>query len=442
VNDNPLIRHRILFKPFTDKSLKISLEELSMHRKYFFISCVAMAVLLMTSMAASAQMKRLTGQVMIKQADGKTAPATDATVDLYRTDKPQQKETKTDKKGKFTFVAETAGDYVLSISAPNAQPRIISSVRVREEDYQITLEPGDGRRLAKQEVLGGSAGGAGGTAEGADSAKKSELARKNAELEAKNKKVEESNAIVIRTFKAGNEALKAKRYDEAITLYNEGLAADPEQASLLTNKSVALRERGVERYRAAKDEAAREAAKKDFRDALEAATKAIDLVKAEAAPADATAKNQQDLRRRLALFARAEVMRRFVPLVDKSQIDAGVTAYDELIAVLTDPAQKLEAQLAVARMLFDAGVSDKAAAAYSKILETNPDNVDAALYAGLALYGTGDTAKYQEAANYLQRFVDKAPDTHAMKASAKEALENLKQQNVTPKKSTAGRRRE
>ena len=29
-----------------------------------------------------------------------------------------------------------------------------------------------------------------------------------------------------------------------------------------------------------------------------------------------------------------------------------------------------------------------------------------------ALFSSGDKAKYQEAANYLQKFVDKAPDDH------------------------------
>ena len=93
-------------------------------------------------------------------------------------------------------------------------------------------------------------------------------------------------------------------------------------------------------------------------------------------------------------------------------------------------------------MLFDAGVSDKAAAAYEKILATNPENVDAILYAGLALYGTGDKTKFQQAANYLQRFVDKAPDTHPIKSDAKAVLENLKnQENVKPQSTAGGRRR-
>ena len=69
--------------------------------------------------------------------------------------------------------------------------------------------------------------------------------RKNAEIEAKNKKIEETNTIVERTFNAGNAALGLKNYDEAITQYDAGLAADAEQPMILANKSVALKARGV-----------------------------------------------------------------------------------------------------------------------------------------------------------------------------------------------------
>ena len=57
-----------------------------------------------------------------------------------------------------------------------------------------------------------------------------------------------------RTFKAGNDALKAKNYDLAIAQYDEGLTADPEHPgapALLTNKTMALNRRAVERYNAA-----------------------------------------------------------------------------------------------------------------------------------------------------------------------------------------------
>lgn len=433
-----------------------------MHRKYLFIFFAAVAALLMTSATASAQLSRLTGQVMLKQADGTMAPVDKAVVEIYRTDRGGNKETKTDKKGNFILVLDVAGDYVLSVSAPNAQPHILR-VKVREEAYKISLEPGDGRRLTKDEVLASAngasipastptatAGTAGATATPAATApaesedsktKRAEIERKNAEIAKSNKKVEESNAIVIRTYKAGNDALRAKRYDEAITLYDEGLAADPEQSALMTNKAFALTQRGVERYNTAKDDAAREAAKKDFKDAADAGKKAYDLVNAEPVGADVAEKNRHTLAKNLAIFAKAEAMRLFVTKVDTSQLDAGVAAYDEYVGILTEPAKKLEAQLTGAKMMLDGGKPDLAAAAYQKILEGNPDNVDALRGAGIALFSTGDKAKYQEAANYLQRFVDKAPDTHPDKKDVQAILGEMKKENVTPQKNAGGRRR-
>ncbi|HEX8748945.1 MAG TPA: tetratricopeptide repeat protein, partial [Pyrinomonadaceae bacterium] len=106
-----------------------------------------------------------------------------------------------------------------------------------------------------------------------------------------------------------------------------------------------------------------------------------------------------------------------------------------------DPVKKLKAQVDAAQMYFDSGNPAKAVEGFQAVLATNPDNLEATLGAGLALFGTGDKNKYQEAANYLQRFVDKAPDTHPLKASAKESLEYLKQQNVQPQRTTGGSRR-
>jgi tetratricopeptide (TPR) repeat protein len=432
-----------------------------MYRKYFFIFLAAVAALLLTGATASAQIERLQGQVLLKQADGNIVPVEKAVVEVFRTDRAGNKETKTDKKGSFTLALDVAGDYVLAVSAPNAQPQVLRA-KVREEAYKITLDPGDGRRLTKDEVMvalsgkplppsGGTSTNTGGTTTGTESeeakAKRAEIERKNEEIKAKNVKIEESNAVVARTFKAGNDALKAERYDEAIAQYNEGLAADPEQPALLTNKAVALTHRGVNRYNAAiktkpADEAGQEAAKKDFREAVEAANKALELVNAEQVGADPAAQQRHTLSKNLALFAKAEAMRLFVTKVDPTQVDAGVAAYEEYIATLTDPAKKLEAQLMQAKIMFDTGAPDKAVVAYKKILDANPDNVDALLYTGLALFQSGDKTKYQEAANYLQRFVDKAPADHPLRQSAKESLDYLKsQENVTPQKTTSGRRR-
>src|SRR6185369_14140322 len=95
-----------------------------------------------------------------------------------------------------------------------------------------------------------------------DKAKLEELKKKNAEIEASNKKITEANAVIARTFKAGNEALAAAgaainvnnlekalaKYTAAVAQNDECLAADADQPAILTNKAVALKGRGVEKF--------------------------------------------------------------------------------------------------------------------------------------------------------------------------------------------------
>ena len=70
-------------------------------------------------------------------------------------------------------------------------------------------------------------------------------------------------------------------------------------------------------------------------------------------------------------------MRLFVTKVDQTQVDKGQKAFEEYLAVETDPAKKLTTQRNLAQMLFDANSFDKALAEYQKILEANPDDIDA-----------------------------------------------------------------
>jgi tetratricopeptide (TPR) repeat protein len=430
-----------------------------MRRKYFFFTFAAVLMLLLSNLAVSAQTGQLLGEVTMQQADGTKAPAVGATIDVYRIDLPGHFPTKTDKKGKFVFAGiPFVGTYVIVASAPDAKPDILGGVKAgRDINYKLTLTPGDGRRPTEEEVKASSvaAPNSGGT-----SAKESPEDRKKREaLEAENEKIKSSNEknskineVVGRSFKAGNEALAAKRYDDAIAQYAEGLAADAEQPALLTNESVAYKARGVDRYNAAitsKDDAAKssgiEASKKDFRDAAEAANKAVTLIKAQTVPTEEAALKNYNSNKYFALASRAEAMRLLVSKVDSTQADAGLAAFEEYIAVEIDPVKKAKAQLDVAQMLLDAGSADKAFAEFQKALTENPENIDAILGAGLSLFASQDKSKYQEAANYLQRFVDKAPDTHKFKADAKAVLDNLKsQENIKPQKTTTttgGRRR-
>jgi tetratricopeptide (TPR) repeat protein len=441
-----------------------------MLRRYLLIN-LTLVIVVAAAVSAQAQTGQLRGHVNIKQADGTTVPAGEAAIDVYRTDLQGTYTTKTNKKGEFVFAGlPFVGTYIVAASHPSAAPSWLPGVKAgRDIDYEISLTPGDGKKLTYDQIKaamsgGGSASNSTGTTKPAggesaeDKAKREELIRKNAEIMEKNKKIEESNAVVTRTFKAGNDALIAKNYDEAIRQYDEGLAADPEQAALLTNKALALKARGVDRYNAAiqaKDDATKnsglDAAKSDFKVAAESTAKALEVLKADtSAGTDPAAQARYNANKLATLSTRAETMRLFVTKVDQSQVDAGYSAYQEYMAAESDAAKKAKAQHDLAQMLFDANSFDKALEEYKKILAQTPDDTDALVKCGMLLFNIGamnnnDKTKYQEAANYLQQFVDKAPDTDKLKDDAKAILEELKnQQNVKAEKTApakAGRRR-
>ncbi len=443
-----------------------------MYRKHFFYTLAALAMFLFGSVLVSAQTGQLRGRVTMVGTDGKEVPAVGAQIDVYRTDVTGKYNTKTDKKGEFVFAGlPFTGEYVIAASAPNARPDLVGGAKAgREVEYKLTLQPGDGRRYTEAEAKGSSAPAAsgGGKESAEDRKKREEMEAENAKIAASNEKNTKINEVIGRTFKAGNEALKLgteaskannrdeaiNQYSTAITQYNEGIAADPEQAALLTNRSIALRARGVERFNAAvqnKTDAAAasagtDAAKKDFKDAADSAALAVKVLKAQNTPSEPAQLASYNANKLAAFAARAEAMRLFVSKSDPTQADAGIVAYEEYLAVEPNAEKKSKAQLDEARMLFDANAFDKAVVEYQKILTANPDNVDALVYAGLSLinvgYTSNDKAKFQEGANYLQRFVDKAPENHSLKADAKAVLENIKaQQNIKPEKPASGGRR-
>ena len=122
--------------------------------------------------------------------------------------------------------------------------------------------------------------------------------------------------------------------------------------------------------------------------------------------------------------------------LDVTRGQQAATAFAEYMAKETDEAKKTRAQLDLALTLQDSGEYQMAFDEFAKISEVDPNNVDALVGLGLNMVSIGylsleaDPAKgkaqLQEAANYLQRYVDVAPDGHRFKEDARAAIEQLK----------------
>src|SRR6185503_18538191 len=169
--------------------------------KHFFGALVVAMLVASASLTAVAQVGELRGHVFIQQADGQKVPVADAQIDVFRTDMAAKYNTKTNKKGEFVFAGlPFVGTYTVAASHPTAAPNFQPGVKAgRNIPVELTVTPGNGKRLTFEEIKGAGggsptppAGSAGTPAPSAeDKAKMEELRKKNAEIEASNKKITE-----------------------------------------------------------------------------------------------------------------------------------------------------------------------------------------------------------------------------------------------------------
>jgi tetratricopeptide (TPR) repeat protein len=423
-----------------------------MFRKSFLASILLVAF----AAIACAQTAPIRGRVEMIDADGKKVPVVGAIIDVFRTDtKGKLPSAKTDKKGVFTFAGlPLGGVFVLSMSGTGVSPELYPNVKAGREDILITARVGDGKKWTEEEVREALAkpttttstqGGDSGEMSAEDKKKKAEYDKKVVEITAKNAKVGENNDLIRKVLKEGNEALNATNYDLAISKYNEGITADsthPGAPVLMTNKSVALRTRGVARFNVAiKTSAPLDEAKEDFTASKDSAKAAIDLLNSQTAPTETSELANFNAYKYNAASAYVEAMRLYVTKTDQSKIDDLVSAFQSYFVIETDPVKKAKGQINFAQSLMDAGDFEKAATEFENALVTSPDSVDALSGAGLCLVNIGyisnEKTKFQTGANYLAKFVELAPDTNKYKADAKLLLDTLKkEQNISAQKPT------
>lgn len=421
--------------------------------RIFFVS----AMVAVCSVSMFAQLQPVSGVVEVVKADGSRSPVAGALVEIFRTDvKSGQPPATTNAKGQFSFAGVQIGQtFVISVSGPGIAPTYLPNVRGGQEKILITAYPGDGTKVSEDEVRAAAAvavkPGSGQPQNDAEMKKaKADFEAKTKEIEERNKKASTVNEITTRSIKEGKEAMDVKNYDVAIAKYTEGFVADPEYVGsapiFLLNRGVAHVSRAVETHNASvkstdatEKVAAAGRVKQDILDAVQGYQQALTIQK-NVAVADIPDKANFDATKMSLLRSSADAFRRSVETerVDPAIIDLAKVMIPEYLAVESDPARKNAVSLILPDMYRIQGDSENAIAGYKQMLETSPDNPDALVGAGLSLVNLGfikdDKAKLQEGANYLQKFVSVAPDTHKLKVSAADSIKYLKEQNITPVK--------
>lgn len=390
------------------------------------------ALLTLLSLSAFAQVGRLEGDV-VKAGTGE--PIAGAEVQIIRTDIKGNYPVKTDKKGHFLHAGVPfVGTYTVIISAEGHEPAFATGIRPDKEPLKFELRPGDGRKLTLEDTKKG-AGPA--TAAGAPP-KMSEAEKKKADEEYKKavaereeaEKYNASVAVINVKLKEGNDALAKNDFGAAITAFKDAVAANPTIHISHGNLAIAYQKRAVKQF----NEGNRDGAKQDFLDSIAACTKALEGL--EAQEKDTKQKNdpvQNKANRRTYLVVRAESEAILGgKYFDGPQAEAAVKDYDAVAELTDDPIKKKEFPVKGAKVLFDAGQTDAAIAAFQKILDADKDNIEAWHGIGLAYANAG---KFKESADSLQTFVEKAPnDPRAAEAKAVIA-ELVRGNNLPPPKS-------
>lgn len=425
---------------------------------------VVLALVALSISAATAQTTGpVRGVVKLMAKDGTKTPVAGATVESYQTDlgKGAGTSTTTNKKGEFTFVGFQFGhQYALAISGPGIAPQVQPNVKAGDENLEIVVSAGDGRKATEEEVRQFVASGAANKpADSKTQAKEdAEYQKKVAEYNEQKKKAEDTNKIVNASFQEGDKLYKAKDYDSAIAKFDEGINADPEfegSAPILLNyKAVALKDRGIANYNKAvgltdadAKAAALEKTKTDLLAASAALDKALEIIKKAPAASDATGQKNLETTKKNVLSNYVDLYRLIVKThADPNKGKEAGPVFQEYLAMETDPAAKVNAHLIMGDMAQEMGDSQAAIDAYTAVLQVQPENVDALAGMGLSLvnqgYLTNDKTKFQDGVNYLQKFVSVAPDTNKFKKDAVDLIEALKKdQNVTPQKTTTPRKK-
>ena len=395
------------------------------------------ALLAILSLSALAQVGRMEGEVL----NDAGAPIVGADVQIHRNDIKWSANLKTDKKGKFIHAGvQYGGAYTIIIGADGYAPGFSTGHKPDQPIPPYKLAVGDGRRLTLEDVrknTGAPAGGAAPTPAASSAAAKKaeeEYNKKKAEVENKNKKIEGDNKAMNDALATGKTLFNNKDYAGAIAEFDKGIALDAEQNVFWYFKGLSLYNRGVTLLNESlKDPAKRDPAKVDFTEAVAAATKSLTLLDASVTaggPADAAKAASNKTNKAAYLKVRADsaalLAERFS---DMPMGDAANNDYVMIADMTDDPEQKKKILFKGAESLRISGALLPAQNAYKSIIAIDPNYAEA--YYGMGLSFFGDEKTFQDGANYLQFFIDKANPTDSRVAEAKGAITQM---NLKPSK--------
>ncbi|MBA2379574.1 MAG: hypothetical protein H0V76_08370 [Blastocatellia bacterium] len=393
-----------------------------------------------------AQGQAVQGVVRVKKADGTESPAAGVTVEAYRTDtgRGSLPAAITNDKGEFSWASFPSGHvYALSVSGPGVGPRIQPNVKGGMTQLVIIVDEGAGEKLTEAEVreVASLAGLSEAELKALQAKQQVEIEKYNAEKA----RIEDTAKVVNAALQAGNAAFNSKppQYEVAIAKYDEGIAAQPDFAGsapvLLNNRGLAFQRRAVENYNAAAkntDATARLAAmatvRKDFADAMDSFHRSYTILQTSESVKTVSDPKMIEGERARALSIAVETIGYMaqVQQVDESVLDKANELTEAYLSSGADRAAKERAMVAIGDVHRSAGDMDRAVAAYRKALETAPKNVDAMAGIGLSLVNSGyesdSREQLQEGSNYLNQFINSAPDNHKFKSDAKELVEAIK----------------
>jgi tetratricopeptide (TPR) repeat protein len=399
---------------------------------------LVVAMMALASLTATAQTGRLEGDVV--KAETKE-PIVGAEVQIERTDIKGSYPVKTDKKGHFLHAGVPyVGTYTVIVSAPGCQPDFVQNVRgSQSEPINFALRPGDGKKLTLADVKGMQAAAPkGGQPMNAADQKKAmeEYEKKRAEVESKNKQMAEEHDAMKKRFEAGQQLMAAKDWNGAANEFSEAAKLDAEQQAVWQGLALALYNRGVTNYNESTKDPSntskRDAAKQDFTDTVNAISKAMALVEPQLNDPQKGPQAKKSKGAYLKTKADAGAL-----LATKLGVaDMAEQANKDYLAASEfsdNPAEKKAFAVKGAETLREAGKTEEAISAFKVIIEADPENIDALYNLGLAYSNTEKT--WQDAANTLQKFVDKAPPNDTRLADAKAVIGYLIQGNniVLPK---------